>query len=86
MLEFAGTTRCETRAAEVSQLSRDAAWLLMTLNQGTNKKSRIWGGIVRAPAACEFRIDFPDRINMWEIAITGPKPPPWNSPCRPGSA
>ena len=44
MLEFAGTTRCETRAAEVSQLSRDAAWLLMTLNQGTNKKSKIWGG------------------------------------------
>ena len=45
MLEFAGTTRCETRAAGVSQLSRDAAWLLMTLNQGTNKKSKIWGAL-----------------------------------------
>ena len=66
-LEFAGTTRCETRAAEVSQLSRGAAWLLVTLDQGTNKKSKIWGGIVCAPAACEFLTDFPNRVNVWKI-------------------
>ena len=65
-LEFAGTTRCEIRATEVSQLSRGAAWLLVTLDQGTNKKSKIWGGIVCAPAACEFLTDFPNRVNMWK--------------------
>ena len=66
MLEFVGTTRCEIRAAEVSQLSRGAAWLLMTLDQGTNKKGKIWGSIVYVPVACEFLTDFPNGINMWE--------------------
>ena len=47
---------------------------------GNKQKKQNLGGIVRAPAACEFRIDFPDRINMWEIAITGPKPPPLEQP------
>ena len=61
-LEFAGTTRCEIRAAEVSQLSRGAAWLLVTLDQGTNKKGKIWGGIVCVPVACEFLTDFPNRV------------------------
>ena len=66
-LDFAGTTRCEIRAAEVSQLSRGAAWLLVTLDQGTNEKGKIWVGIVCAPAACEFLTDFPNRVNMWKI-------------------
>ena len=68
MLEFAGTTRCETRAAEVSQLSQGAAWLLITLNQGANKKAKSGGGIICAPAVCKLRIDFPNGVDMWEIA------------------
>ena len=43
MLEFAGTKRCETRAAEVSQQSRGAAWLMGTLVQRRDKKGSVWG-------------------------------------------
>ena len=64
-LEFAGTTRCEIRVAEVP--SRGAAWLLVTLDQGTNKKGKIWGDIVCVPVACEFLTDLPNRVDMWKI-------------------
>ena len=69
VLESVGTTRCETQATEVSQLSLDAAWLLITLKQRTQKESNIREGIIGAPAVCELRIDAPNGVNMWE-AVT----------------
>ena len=38
----------------------------MTLDQRTNKKGKIWGGIVCVPVACEIPTDFPNRVNLWK--------------------
>ena len=69
VLESVGTTRYETQATEVSQLSLDAAWLLITLKQRTQKEGNIREGIIGAPAMCKLWIDVPNGVNMRE-AVT----------------
>ena len=66
MLEFVGTTRCGTQAAEVSQQSQGAAWLLITLKQRAEEKRKISVAIIRAPAVCKLRIDASNGVDMWE--------------------
>ena len=66
VLEFVGTTRCGTQAAEVSQQSQGAAWLLITLKQRAEEKRKISVAIIRAPAVCKLRIDASNGVDMWE--------------------
>ena len=69
VLESVGTTRYETQATGVSQLSLDAAWLLITLQQRTQKESNIREGIIGTPAVCKLWMDFPNGVNVRE-AVT----------------
>ena len=57
-------TRCEIRAAEVSQLS---CMVTGDTRSGIKRKRQNLGGIVCVPAACEFLTDFPNRVYMWKI-------------------
>ena len=69
VLESVGTTRYETQATEVSQLSLDVAWVLITLKQRTQKKATSGKASLVHQLCASSGLTFPMGYNMRE-AVT----------------